>query len=86
MLGRLLVVHYRSRAVPMTSARTPAGSQELIASNSQRLSATTPAALVARCTRGFHATSVDQVAERAGYTKGAVYSNFASKATGATWT
>jgi len=29
--------------------------------------------------RGFHATSVDQVAERAGYTKGAVYSNFASK-------
>ena len=34
-----------------------------------------------RCfvTRGFHATSVDEVAERAGYTKGAVYSNFASK-------
>ena len=30
-------------------------------------------------TRGFHASSVDQVAERAGYTKGAVYSNFASK-------
>jgi AcrR family transcriptional regulator len=30
-------------------------------------------------TRGFHAASVDQVAERAGYTKGAVYSNFASK-------
>jgi AcrR family transcriptional regulator len=30
-------------------------------------------------TRGFHATSVDEVAERAGYTKGAVYSNFASK-------
>jgi AcrR family transcriptional regulator len=29
--------------------------------------------------RGFHASSVDQVAERAGYTKGAVYSNFASK-------
>ena len=28
---------------------------------------------------GFHATSVDEVAERAGYTKGAVYSNFASK-------
>src|SRR5918993_2878591 len=28
---------------------------------------------------GFHATSVDGVAERAGYTKGAVYSNFASK-------
>ena len=30
-------------------------------------------------TRGFHATSVDDIAERAGYTKGAVYSNFASK-------
>jgi AcrR family transcriptional regulator len=29
--------------------------------------------------QGFHASSVDQVAERAGYTKGAVYSNFASK-------
>src|SRR4051795_8527974 len=29
--------------------------------------------------RGFHATSVDAVAEAAGYTKGAVYSNFASK-------
>jgi AcrR family transcriptional regulator len=29
--------------------------------------------------RGFHATSVDEVAERAGYTKGAVYSNFAAK-------
>ena len=30
-------------------------------------------------TRGFHATSVDEIAERAGYTKGAVYSNFTSK-------
>jgi AcrR family transcriptional regulator len=30
-------------------------------------------------TQGFHASSVDEVAERAGYTKGAVYSNFASK-------
>jgi AcrR family transcriptional regulator len=29
--------------------------------------------------RGFHASSVDEVAERAGYTKGAVYSNFGSK-------
>lgn len=28
---------------------------------------------------GYHATSVDIVAETAGYTKGAVYSNFASK-------
>ena len=29
--------------------------------------------------RGFNATSVDEVAERAGYTKGALDSNFASK-------
>jgi AcrR family transcriptional regulator len=29
--------------------------------------------------QGFHATSVDTVADAAGYTKGAVYSNFASK-------
>jgi AcrR family transcriptional regulator len=29
--------------------------------------------------RGFHATSVDQIARAAGYTKGAVYSNFAGK-------
>jgi AcrR family transcriptional regulator len=28
---------------------------------------------------GFHATSVDQIANAAGYTKGAVYSNFAAK-------
>jgi AcrR family transcriptional regulator len=31
------------------------------------------------CERGFHATSLDLVAAEAGYTKGAVYSNFASK-------
>lgn len=29
--------------------------------------------------RGFHASSVGDIAEAAGYTKGAVYSNFASK-------
>jgi AcrR family transcriptional regulator len=29
--------------------------------------------------RGFHATSVDEIALEAGYTKGAVYSNFESK-------
>src|SRR5215212_6813407 len=28
---------------------------------------------------GFHPTSLDQIADAAGYTKGAVYSNFASK-------
>jgi AcrR family transcriptional regulator len=30
--------------------------------------------------RGFHAASLDEIAEAAGYSKGAVYSNFASKA------
>lgn len=35
------------------------------------------AAVFAR--QGFHATSVDEVAEAAGYSKGAVYSNFESK-------
>src|SRR5262249_26386020 len=30
--------------------------------------------------RGFHAASLDEIAEEAGYTKGAVYSNFAGKA------
>jgi AcrR family transcriptional regulator len=29
--------------------------------------------------RGFHAATVDEIAEAAGYTKGAVYSNFANK-------
>jgi AcrR family transcriptional regulator len=29
--------------------------------------------------RGFHAATIDEVADAAGYTKGAVYSNFASK-------
>jgi AcrR family transcriptional regulator len=29
--------------------------------------------------RGFHAASLDEIAEEAGYTKGAVYSNFADK-------
>jgi AcrR family transcriptional regulator len=29
--------------------------------------------------RGFHAATLDEIAERAGYTKGAVYSNFAGK-------
>ena len=29
--------------------------------------------------RGFHATSIDAIADAAGFTKGAVYSNFASK-------
>ncbi len=29
--------------------------------------------------RGFHGTSLDEIAERAGYSKGAVYSNFSGK-------
>lgn len=38
------------------------------------------AAAAVFASRGFHGASVDQVAEAAGYTKGAVYSNFTSKA------
>jgi AcrR family transcriptional regulator len=34
-------------------------------------------AVFSRC--GFHAASVEEIAEEAGYSKGAVYSNFASK-------
>jgi AcrR family transcriptional regulator len=46
--------------------------------------AVTRAELVAAAERlfvsqGFHATSVDAIADEAGYTKGAVYSNFATK-------
>lgn len=37
------------------------------------------AAQVVFARSGYHATSVDDVAEAAGYTKGAVYSNFRSK-------
>jgi len=29
--------------------------------------------------QGFYSTSVDQIAEEAGYSKGAIYSNFGSK-------
>jgi AcrR family transcriptional regulator len=44
----------------------------------------TPDDLIAAADRcfvegGFHATTLDQIAAAAGYTKGAVYSNFASK-------
>lgn len=38
------------------------------------------AARVVFLQRGFHATTVDQIAEEAGFTKGAVYSAFESKA------
>ncbi|MEU7069759.1 helix-turn-helix domain-containing protein [Streptomyces narbonensis] len=37
------------------------------------------AALEAFAEHGFHATTIEQVCERAGYTRGAYYSNFASK-------
>ena len=37
------------------------------------------AAMTLFCDGGFHGTTLDQVAAAAGYTKGAVYSNFASK-------
>lgn len=37
------------------------------------------AALEAFAEDGFHATSIEQICERAGYTRGAFYSNFGSK-------
>ena len=37
------------------------------------------AARVVFLRRGFHAASLDEIADEAGYTKGAVYSNFAGK-------
>jgi AcrR family transcriptional regulator len=37
------------------------------------------AALETFAEHGFHATTIEQVCERAGYTRGAYYSNFASK-------
>ena len=37
------------------------------------------AARVVFLERGFHQATLDEIAERAGYTKGAVYSNFAGK-------
>ncbi|MEU7517326.1 helix-turn-helix domain-containing protein [Streptomyces sp. NPDC042898] len=37
------------------------------------------AALEAFAEHGFHATTIEQICERAGYTRGAYYSNFASK-------
>ncbi|WP_329569617.1 TetR/AcrR family transcriptional regulator [Kitasatospora sp. NBC_01266] len=36
-------------------------------------------ALAAFAENGFHATSIEQICERAGYTRGAFYSNFSSK-------
>ncbi|MDH6118457.1 AcrR family transcriptional regulator [Kitasatospora sp. GAS204A] len=37
------------------------------------------AALATFAESGFHATSIEQICERAGYTRGAFYSNFSSK-------
>ena len=55
-----------------------------IAPTREERKAQTRADLVAAAERlftgnGFHATSIDAIADEAGYTKGAVYSNFASK-------
>jgi AcrR family transcriptional regulator len=56
------------RTVPTRANRRAQTRDELIAAADRRFSAD-----------GFHATSLDAVAEDAGYTKGAVYSNFSSK-------
>ena len=56
------------RAAPTRADRRARTRDELIAAADRRFSAD-----------GFHATSLDSVADEAGYTKGAVYSNFSSK-------
>jgi AcrR family transcriptional regulator len=56
------------RTVPTRADRRARTRDDLIAAADRRFSAD-----------GFHATSLDAVAEEAGYTKGAVYSNFFSK-------
>jgi len=56
------------RTAPTRADRRARTRDELIAAADRRFSAD-----------GFHATSLDAVADEAGYTKGAVYSNFASK-------
>jgi AcrR family transcriptional regulator len=56
------------RTAPTRADRRAQTRDELIAAADRRFSAD-----------GFHATSLDAVADEAGYTKGAVYSNFSSK-------
>ncbi len=58
----------RTRATPTRAERRARTRDQLIAAAERRFKRD-----------GFHATSVDAVADEAGYTKGAVYSNFASK-------
>jgi AcrR family transcriptional regulator len=56
------------RTAPTRAARRNRTRAELIAVADRRFSAA-----------GYHATSLDAVADEAGFTKGAVYSNFSSK-------
>jgi AcrR family transcriptional regulator len=58
----------RARKAPTRGERKARTREELIAAAERLFS-----------TQGFHAVSVDAVADEAGYTKGAVYSNFDSK-------
>ena len=63
--------------------RTAAGSDRAAPTRDEKRARTREGLLDAAerlfCSQGFHATSLDAVADAAGYTKGAVYSNFASK-------
>ncbi|MBW3659618.1 MAG: TetR/AcrR family transcriptional regulator [Actinobacteria bacterium] len=59
----------------MATARRPTRDEQRARTRTDLLAAA--ATVFAR--NGYHATSVDMVAEAAGYTKGAVYSNFSSK-------
>ncbi|WP_050348991.1 TetR/AcrR family transcriptional regulator [Arsenicicoccus sp. oral taxon 190] len=57
-----------SSEAPPRSARREATRQRILGAASQTLAE-----------RGFHGTSVEEVCERAGFTRGAFYSNFASR-------
>jgi AcrR family transcriptional regulator len=62
-----------ARAIPPTSARVPRPRKDEVRSRVLQ------AAGAVFAERGFAAASLDQVAAAAGFTKGAVYSNFGSK-------
>ena len=67
----------RSRAGHTIASTTSTSSASPISAGSTIIQPMPNAPPVAR--RGFHGASVEEVADVAGYTKGAVYSNFAGK-------
>ncbi|MGW3686692.1 TetR/AcrR family transcriptional regulator [Streptomyces sp. NPDC005125] len=62
-----------------TCPRDPGGRPGMTKRRPRTRAALLQAALEAFAAQGFHATSIEQICERAGYTRGAFYSNFSSK-------